>query len=714
MKRILTIFLLFYNVFVLAQQPQIIDVDAGQLRLSLMVATDGRVYQLAFGDKEKEVAMPSKSPARETEFFPCYGNGYIAEPSLQVTHADGNTSTDLRYKKHFTNRREDNVRETVIQLKDDCYDFMAEVHLLCYDDYNMMEMWTVLTNEESNGEVVLYRYASASPLLKADGYWLTQFNGRYKHEATMEEEQLHTGIKILNSNLGVRSHYYGIPSVILSCNHAAEEEKGEVFGASLRWSGSYQITFDLNWSRRLRTITGINPQGAQYFLSPHSSFLTPSVLWCYSKEGTGKLSRMFHAWARQYGVREADKDRPVLMNNWEATHCDFNEEKLKALFKETSNIGTELFLLDDGWFGNGQFARNDDRHGLGDWQEDKSKLPHGLSYLTKQAQKLKIGFGIWLEPEMVNPKSKCYQEHPDWIITQKGREPILGRHQEILDITRPEVLHYEKEIFDNVLGNNRGISYVKWDCNRFITQPGSSYLKHPSHLTVDYTWQLYKMMDYFSTTYPNVMGMVCAGGSGRVDYGSLPFFHSFWPSDNTDPMARIKIQWGFSYFFPACTISSHVTRMGKRHLKLAIDVALSGAFGVDMNMITATPEEKKQLRAATDLYKKEIRPLVRQGNLYRLSSPYKKPLAALSYISADQTQGVLYLYQTEEGISHPLCLRGLNPDVSYVLHEVNLTEGSASRFEGIYTGRTLMDTGLQTVLSNPYESAVITINKIKE
>ncbi|MBQ4147134.1 MAG: alpha-galactosidase, partial [Prevotella sp.] len=419
----------------------------------------------------------------------------------------------------------------------------------------------------------------------------------------------------------------------------------------------------------------------------------------------------FHQWAYQYGIRDSQKDRPVLVNNWEATHCDFDEDRLSDLFKEAHTIGAELFLLDDGWFGNGQYARNDDRHGLGDWQEDRSKLPHGLSYLVRKAKSNKIDFGIWLEPEMVNPLSNCYQTHPDWIIFQKGREPILGRHQQILDINRPEVFSFEKKIFDDVLGENKGIAYVKWDCDRFVTQPGSSYLKHSSHLLVDYTWRLYKLMDYFSNNYPNVMGMICAGGSGRVDYGSLPYFHSFWPSDNTDPMDRIKIQWGFSYFFPASTISSHVTRMGKRHLKLAIDVALSGAFGVDLNLTTASKEEKQQLKTATELYKSEIRPLVMHGLLYRLSSPYENSLAALSYVSPDKKKAVLYLYQMKEDSSRSLCLRGLDPSSTYSLREVNKLDDAVKRYEGVYSGRELMEKGLSTLLSHQYESAVIVIEK---
>lgn len=439
------------------------------------------------------------------------------------------------------------------------------------------------------------------------------------------------------------------------------------------------------------------------------------MLWTYSKKGKGETSRKFHRWAAEYAIRDAEKDRPVLLNNWEATHCDFDEKRLIGLFDGARQIGAELFLLDDGWFGNGEFSRDDDKHGLGDWQVSAKKLPKGLSYLAKQASKRKIGFGIWLEPEMVNPKSELYNLHPDWIITQQKREPILGRHQEILDLTRPEVQHYEWQVIDQTLRPNPGISYVKWDCNRYVTQPGSAYLpaQEQSHLLIDYNWALYRLMDRFAKGFPDVMAMLCAGGSGRIDYGSLQYFHSFWPSDNTDPLSRIKIQWGFGHFFPASTISAHVTRMGKRHLKLAIDVALSGAFGIDLALDKATPEERAQLAEGVRLYKENLRKLVMHGELYRLVSPYEHPLAALSYVAKDKTEAVVYLYQTMDGKVSSVHLDGLEADRTYSLREINLPEGAVSRFTSeIRTGKEWMEKGVANPLEKQFESAVLELKMI--
>lgn len=686
-------------------------VTSGELKLTFMVGSDDRLYQLGFGDAATEVTAPAKMPSRESEFFPPYGNGVLTEPALQATHVDGNTSTELHYTGHRTEDLGDNVSQTVISLKDPAYPFTVNIYIKCYPDNSMMEMWNTVSHDEK-GKVVLYRFASASPVVKAKEYWLTQFMGNYKREATLGEERLTEGIKVLDSKLGVRAHQMRIPSFMLSLNAPADENKGEVLAASLRWSGSFQFAFDVDWNKNLRLLTGINPIGSQYYLERGGTFTTPAILYAYSKQGKGEASRRYHRWAMKHAIRDAQKDRPVLLNNWEATHCDFNEERLKELFNGARQTGAELFLLDDGWFANGAYSRDDDKRGLGDWEPSTKKLPRGLSYIAKEALKRKVGFGIWLEPEMVNPQSELYLKHPEWIITQPKREPILGRHQEILDLTRPEVQAYEWEIIDKTLRPNPDITYVKWDCNRYVTQPGSGYLQpaEQSHLWIDYNWALYRLMDRFAGEFPNVMAMLCAGGSGRVDYGALPYFHSFWPSDNTDPLGRIKIQWGFSHFFPASTISAHVTRMGKRHLKLAIDVALSGAFGIDLALDKATPEERAQIADAVKLYKESIRPLVMQGELYRLVSPYEHPLASLSYVSTDKQHAVVYLYQTKDGNVPQVVLGGLDAAKKYLVQEVGLPKGTASRFPAhgkAFTGAELMSAGLANPLGAQFESAVV-------
>ena len=713
-KSLLTISLIAGSLGMASAAPKLIEMTADNLKLTLMVGDDNRVYQLGFGDAEKAVAIPAKAPAREMEFLPAFGNGVITEPALQATHTDGNTSTVLRYLSHASETVGPDVEQTVISLGDPAYRFFADIYVKCYKSSGMMEMWTVYRHDERGGRVTLYRYASASPIVKANSYWLTQLNGRYKHEATLTEERLSPGLKTLDSKLGVRAHQYRIPSFILSCGAPASEREGETFAASLRWSGSFSLVFDLDWNNALHVISGINPLGAHYQLERGEIFTTPSILWAYSKDGKGETSRRFHRWASAYGVREASKVRPVLLNNWEATHCDFDEERLCSLFDGASEVGAEFFLLDDGWFGNGEFSRDDDRHGLGDWQVSAKKLPNGLTHLAKQAEKRKIGFGIWLEPEMVSPMSELYSQHPDWIIGQPKREPILGRHQEILDLTRPEVQHFVRKVFSQTLGENPQIAYVKWDCNRFVTQPGSSYLPaaRQSHLLIDYNRALYGLMDHFAKRYPNVMAMLCAGGGGRVDYGAMPYFHSFWPSDNTDPIDRVKIQWGFGHFFPASTISAHVTRMGKRHLKLAIDVALSGMYGIDLALDNATPSEKAMLKKSIEIYSNSLRELVMNGDLYRLVSPYESPLAALSYVAPQKDKAVVYLYQVNDGKVDTVKPEGLDPDAVYTLSEINVADPASNRFsQASMTGREWMEKGVANPLSSRFESAILQFTK---
>jgi alpha-galactosidase len=313
---------------------------------------------------------------------------------------------------------------------------------------------------------------------------------------------------------------------------------------------------------------------------------------------------------------------------------------------------------------------------------------------------------------MVNPKSELFEQHPDWVIRQPNRELLFGRNQLVLDLTRPAVQEFARGIIDRTFGPNPGISYTKWDCNRFVTQPGSPYLPadQQQHLLIDYQWALYDLMRHMAEKYPQIMAMVCAGGSGRVDYGALKYFHSFWPSDNTDPLQRIYIQWGFGHIFPSNTIAAHVTDMGHKPLKLALDVALSGAFGVDRDVSRWTPAERQQVAAAVTLYKDRLRDLVAQGDLYRLQSPYEQPQAALSYLSTDRDRAVVFIYKLRESVTAAVKPQGLDPAKRYRVREINLPAGAKSRLglhDQIVDGATLMADGFPAPLRRALDSAVI-------
>lgn len=700
-----------------ATDGKIFKITTDKSALTLMAGNDNRLYQMAYGSPAAELyKIPARNGMpREREFYPPSGNGSITEPAIQAVHADGNTSTDLYYQSHEAKALDANTEQTVIRLKDPQYPFFVDIYIKAYKKEDVMEMWTEIYHQE-NGSVTLYKYASASPLFTAKEYWMTQFCGNYKREATVVEEKLTPGIKVLDSKLGVRAHQMRIPSFMLSLNGEASENSGEVFASTLSWPGSFQLAFDLDWNNNLRALTGINPYMSKYMLEKDQKLKTPLSTWTYSPAGKGQASRNLHNWAVNYTIRDGFKDRPILLNNWEATYCDFDEKKIVSLFDGAKEVDIELFLLDDGWFGNGKYARDDDKHGLGDWTPDAKKLPSGLSYLCKEAAKRKIGFGIWLEPEMVNPLSLLYEKHPDWVITQPKREPLYGRHQMILDLTRPEVQKYEwDEVIDKTLKPNPGISYVKWDANRYVTQPGSSYLStgKQSHLLVDYNNNLLALMKKTRDNYPDVMMMLCAGGSGRTDYGSLQYFHSFWPSDNTDPLKRVFIQWGFSHIFPANTISAHVTRMGKRPMKFTIDVALSGAYGVDLDLSKLTAAERLQIKRSVELYKKSLRAVVQYGDLFRLSSPYENPCAALAYVSQDKAKAVAFVYQVENGQNGRIKLSGLDPAKTYKVKELNLEAGKTSSFDldgKTLTGEELMKNGFAPSCKSQLESMVIGLN----
>ena len=697
-----------------AAEPQLITISTEKSALRLLAAKDGRIYQLGYGSPKTSAPSLSRTPAREDELHPPAGNGYLLEPALQVVHADGNTSTELAYVSHevAADSRDANINLTRIKLRDPAYPLFVTLCFRAHRSENVIEQWMEISHEESS-PIVLARFASAAPVLKADTYWLTQFQGNYMREAELSEERLTPGVKILDSKIGVRAHQMRNPSFLLSLDGPAHEDTGEVIGGTLAWSGNFQFAFDLDWNNRLRALCGINPFASEYRLPKGKTFVTPAMLLTWSDEGKGQVSRNFHRWAKRYGIREGAKPRPVLLNNWEATGMTFDEAKIVSLFDGAKELNVDLFLLDDGWFGN-KHPRNNDRAGLGDWQVDAKKLPQGLSYLAREAAGRGTGFGIWIEPEMVNPASELFEQHPDWVIRQPKRELTFGRNQLILDLTRPEVKAHVLKVIDDTLAPNPGITYVKWDCNRYVTQPGSTYLPstEQSHLLIDYQWALYDTMKHMADRYPNVMAMVCAGGSGRVDYGALKYFHSFWPSDNTDPLQRVFIQWGFGHIFPASTISAHVTDMGDKPLKFAIDVALSGAFGIDRDVARWTPDERKTVAAAVKLYKERLRELVSQGDLYRLQSPYEKPQAALSYVSADRAHAVVFIYRLGETTFPSVKPRGLDPAKRYRVREINLAPEKKSRLsihDQIVTGADLMADGFSAPLRRSLESAVIEI-----
>lgn len=669
------------------------------LSLVFEVGNGGRLYQRGIGTKTEKTK-------RFEEAYPQAGDGYVWEPALQVVHADGNTSTALIYDG-VTRTNESETRELVcFKLRDPAYPLTVLLCFRAHRDLDIIEQWTEIRHQES-APVELQRMASASLLLAPGSLYLTHFHGDWADEMQPVTDLLTSGMKILDSKIGVRAHKFRSPSFIIGLDGPAAETSGRVLGGSLAWSGSFQCAFD-HFDQGVRVLCGINPFASAYHLNAGETFVTPTMIWAWSDTGVGEMSRKLHAWARDFGFREGHRSREVLLNNWEATRFDFDFARIVGLYEPARQMGVELFLLDDGWFGN-KHPRVDAKAGLGDWQPNRQRLPNGIGALAQAASDHKLRFGIWIEPEMVNTNSELFEQHPDWVIRQSKRPLEFQRNQLVLDLTRPAVQEFEWKAIQGVF-DVPGVSYVKWDCNRYLTQPGSSWLApdRQSHLWIDYVRALYQLMDRTMKRYPQTELMLCSGGGGRVDYGALKYFHEFWPSDNTDPVRRVTMQWDYSYFFPVTTLCSHVTRMGNRPMHFACTVAMSARFGMDLDLAALTAEEKAICTGAISAYKR-VRETTLLGQLYRLEHPHDSARGAINFVSPDATRAALFVFQLKNGESLPVRPQGLDRSKKYTIRELNPAPGRAALpLEGkTLTGEELMRDGLAPSCRKALEACAI-------
>jgi len=551
-----------FSVIANAQPGKQIIVQTHSTSLVLTIGKNARVYQSYFGKKLLNTADYALLNNTKHEAYITGGMEDQFNPAIQVTHTDGNPSLELNYVSVDTKQKDGDVTETIITLKDAKYPVEVLMHYEAYDKEDIIKAWTEIKNGEK-ATLLLNNYASSMLHFDANNYWLTQYHGDWATEMKMEETKLTSGNKIVDSKLGTRADMYEAPLFMLSLNNRADETSGELIAGTLAWTGNFQFQFQVDEHNSLRLISGINPASQAYQLDAGKTFTTPAFIFTYSNTGKGQASRNLHKWARNYGVLDGTKPRMTLLNNWENTGFKFNEKQLVALFDDATKLGVDLFLLDDGWFGN-KYPRDNDKAGLGDWEENKTKLPGSIEYLVKQAEIKGIKFGIWLEPEMANPKSELYEKHPDWILKLPNRNESYQRNQLVLDLANPQVQDYVYSVVDNMLTKNPGVAYIKWDCNRTMSNTYSAYLKNKqSNLYVDYTLGLYRVLDKLRAKYPHLPIMLCSGGGGRTEYGAMKYFTEFWPSDDTDPLERVFIQWGYSNFFPAITISAHVTQWSK-------------------------------------------------------------------------------------------------------------------------------------------------------
>ena len=687
-----------------AIEKPVIKIETGNTSLIYRVGDNGRLYQSYLGKRLNHEADINHLP-QGTEAYLTHGMEDYFEPALHIVHNDGNSSTLLKYVSHDSRNLSDGVNETVITLADDQYPVTVKLHYVTYANEDIIKTFTEISHREKK-PVMLHKYASSLLHLNHDKYFLTEFAGDWSHEANVMERELAFGKKVIDTKLGARANMFVSPFFQLAIDQPSEENAGEVLVGTLGWTGNFNFTFEVDNKSQLRIISGINPYASEYSLPSGEIFRTPEFYFTYSLNGKGQASRNFHDWARHYQVKDGDQTRMTLLNNWEATYFDFDEQKLIGLMDEAKKLGVDMFLLDDGWFAN-KYPRSSDHQGLGDWIETADKLPNGIGRLTAEAKKHGIKFGIWIEPEMVNPKSELYEKHKDWVIHLPNREEYYFRNQMVLDLSNPAVQDYVFGVVDQLMTKYPDLAFFKWDCNSPITNIYSPYLKgKQTHLYIDYVKGLYKVLDRIKAKYPNLPMMLCAGGSGRSDYEALKYFTEFWPSDNTDPIERLFIQWGFSQVFPSKTLCAHVTTWNKdASIKFRTDVAMMCKLGFDIKMSDLNPNEQVYCRQAVTEYNR-LKPVILEGDLYRLVSPYGSNHTSSMYVNKDKNQAIVFAFDVYPRYGEhilPVRLQGLEANKMYQVKEINLMPGASSSVNGngqTFSGEYLMNVGLDALLKS--------------
>ena len=688
---------------------KIIPIETANVGLVYSVGDDGRLYQRYFGEKLANADEYANLP-QGIEAYLTHGMEDYFEPALHINHPDGNESTLLKYVDSATTNNADGSVTTVITLADPVYKDEVKLHFTAYPDVDVISTFTEIKNNE-NKPIELEKYASSLLTFNRPEYYLTQYNGDWANEANAHEQKLEFGKKQLDTNLGSRHNMFLAEFFQLGLDGPAQENTGEVLAGQLGWTGNYRYTFEVDNTGKLRVISGINPYNSEYTIGKGETFTTPEFFFTLSQEGKGGASRNFHDWARQYKLKDGMGDRMTLLNNWEATYFDFDEAKLIQLCKDAKTLGVDMFLLDDGWFAN-KYPRNADNAGLGDWGENEAKLPNGFYPVIEEAKKQGVKFGLWIEPEMVNPKSELYEQHKDWVITLPNRDEYYFRNQLVLDLSNPKVQDYVFSVLDDLKTKYPDIAFFKWDCNSPITNIYSPYEKNQKHLYVDYVKGLYNVLERVKAKYPDLAIMMCAGGSGRADYKGLEYFTEFWPSDNTDPVERLFIQWGFSQVFPAKTLCAHVTSWNHdASIKFKTDVAMMGKLGFDINLHELSDGDLKYAQQAVREYNR-LKPAILQGDQYRLVSPYDGEHTSTMYVTKDKSKGVVFafdIYPRYNEKQYNVKMAGLDPKKTYTVTEINRQDLNNQTI-GTYSGNYLMTVGLPMFTGNKLASRIYEVS----
>ncbi|MGU8641554.1 alpha-galactosidase [Clostridium perfringens] len=633
---------------------------------------------------------------------PTFGATDLRSPSLEFQYEDGTSATDLRYNSHRIYEGKQSLsglpavyvesEEEATSLEITLVDSLKNLEVIL--TYNVFEDFDAITRSlkivnNSDEKINIERVLSANVDFTTDEFDFIQLSGSWGRERHILRNPLRSGSQAIESRRGASSHAQN-PFMAL-CSKEANEEYGEVYGFSLVYSGNFLANVEVDMYRNARAQIGINPFDFKWLLESKEEFQAPEVVLVYSSKGLNGMSQIYHNLYRKRLCRGnyRDKVRPVLINNWEATYFDFNEVKIKEIAKEASKLGMELFVLDDGWFGN----RNDDKSSLGDWFVNEGKLKGGLSKLAKDINNMGLKFGLWFEPEMISPISKLYEKHPNWCIHIPGRTRSQARSQLILDLSMKEVCDYIIESVSKIL-ESANISYVKWDMNRNMTEVGSLELtsERQRETAHRYILGLYRVMEEITSRFPNVLFESCSGGGGRFDPGMLYYMPQTWTSDDTDAIERLKIQFGTSMVYPPISMGCHVSAVPNHQANRTTPLetrgvsAMAGNFGYELDITKLSEEEKEELKEQISLYK-EIRETVQFGTLYRLKSPFNSNEVAWMMVSEDKNEVVVsYVRQwalVNESFSN-LKLTALDKDSEYeIIGEDTILSGDELMYIGL-------------------------------
>ena len=609
--------------------------------------------------------------------YPSYGHTDLRNPAYTVKNVDGNSISQLKYKDYTIKENyipeiegmpslfigNKSAQTLEITLEDKISGVEVVLSYSVFDDYDVILRNTRIHNISDSTIEIDSAYSANLDIAKGN-YDLIYFSGGWGREREFCRCEIQQGAKIDISNARGGSGHTLNPFIMVS-EHNADDDKGNVYGFSLIYSGNHSSMIECDQYGNIRVQQGINPFMFKWTLEKGESFVTPQCVMCYSENGIGGLSRELNDVYRTNLCRSkwADKDRPILINNWEATYFDFDEDKLLSIAKRAKEAGVELFVLDDGWFG----TRNDDFSGLGDWTVNYDKLPSGIDGLAKKINDIGLKFGLWFEPEMVNPDSDLYRAHPDWAISVPNRISSLSRNQLILDLSRDDVCDYIITAVSDVL-KSANIEYVKWDMNRPMTDMPYEGYNHK------YTLGFYKIMDAITGAFPNILFEGCSGGGGRFDAGVLAYIPQIWTSDNSDAAARLKIQYATSMGYPVSAISAHVTAVPNHQngritsLKMRADTAYAGVFGYELDITKMSDTELAEIKKQVETDKK-LRTLMRTGDFYRILSPYETNYCSWEMVSKDKKEVFFYsakIFSVANSHDIRIKLKGLDAEAKYM------------------------------------------------